>query len=175
MDIKLGDKIAYIKYDTRDYCTPLIVDWGYVFYNDDEKIGCAKPKYSPQYIKHDSPTEKYFIVDDNTKLNMIEVINNEICRFRQDIKTLTTNEKDELVKEEFNKIKQQIIKTAENMIKSDETDFINKLKAICDLKKKLFSIKVSDLDNVHKANGAIKYKIKKLDDLVIKISEIKFE
>ena len=168
MDIKIGDKIAYIKYDVSSWNTSQTVDFGYIFYISDEEIGCARYKNSPNYIKRNSEFERYFHVDIEVKANMTDIIQKEIDSLQTKIKSLTLEEKDEIVKKEFNRIKQQIMNTANNMITDkDETYFISRLKTICELKKQLFSIKISDLDNINKSNGVIKCKIKKLKDLLI--------
>lgn len=174
MNIKIGDKVAYLKYDVSNWNSYPKVDYGTVFYFDDNIIGCIRYNCSPDYIHINSVFEKYFFIGVDTKQNMKDIINTEIEELKSQIKALTADEKNELIKNEFNKVKEQIIKTSENFRNGDDSDFINRLKAVCDLKKKLFSIKVSDLDNIHKKNGSIKYKIKKLEDLLKKIDEIEF-
>lgn len=175
MNLKIGDRIAYIKYDVEDWrISSNGVGTGVVFYIDEELIGCVKHKQSPYYIKRNSNVERYFNLDENSKQNILNVLQEEINRYKGKIRKLTANEKNEIHKNEFNRIKQQIVKTAENMVNSDDSDFINKLKAICDLKKQLFTIKISDLENIHKENGGVKYKISKLEELLRRTKEIEF-
>jgi hypothetical protein len=175
MEIKIGDKIAYIKYDVSNWSSHQDIGWGYAFYVGEDSVGCAKNKCSPVYISNNSTTEKYFLLDSDTKSKMTEIINKKIENLNTEIKSLTSAGKDDLVKTRFNEIKQQIIKTAKNMINSDENDFLTRLKSICEQKKQLFSITISDLDNIHKKNGAVKCKIKKTKELLLKINEIQFE
>lgn len=181
MDIKIGDKIAYIKYNVSDWYTTSEVGYGFVFYKDGERVGCARHKTGTvmvcdvRYIELGDPKyERCFLVDGDFKDEMKSVIQEEIVKFSSQLKTLTSEEKDELKKQEFDRIKKQIISTATNLISDNENDFVSRLKSICQLKKQLFEIKISDLNNVHKHNGVIKAKIKKLKKLLDDIEKIEF-
>jgi len=79
---------------------------------------------------------------------------------------VVTNEmkEDERVRK-YNHFKQQIINTAKNMIASeDDTDFENKLKAISELKKHIFTIELDILSEIRKYNGRIGYNIKLIEN-----------
>ena len=61
-------------------------------------------------------------------------------------------------------LKQEIINTAQNMIEAkDDSEFENKLKAICQKKKQLFEIECDVAQDNRKYNGMIKYKIKDVE------------
>ena len=176
MDIKIGDKVAGIKFDVSNYSSRQYVEWGYVFYVDDEKVGFARYQKSPEYVKINSETEKIYFVNSETKIRMKTLVENIISDLRENIRKLTAEEKDELVKTEFEQIKQKITNTASNMINSEnESQYINRLKEICKMKEQLFSIKISDLNNIHMKNGAIMYKIKQLQELLKNIDQDNFE
>ena len=57
----------------------------------------------------------------------------------------------------------------------DESKFVNCLKEICKLKIKLFTIKIKDLDNIHKHNGTVKWKISQLEEFRKRIVDFNFE
>ena len=58
-------------------------------------------------------------------------------------------------------MKKQIIATAKNMIDyKDDCDFENKLKAIADMKREIFSIELECASDIRKENGKIKWKIR---------------
>lgn len=176
MNIKIGDKLAYVKYDVSNWQSSQIVGWGYVFHVNENQVGLARNQYGTTYIDLNSNCEKLFDISPEIKNLMKTLIEVEISNLKSSIKNLTHEEKEFLIRNEFDRIKQEITNVASNMINSEnESQYINRLKEICQLKNKLFSIKVTDLENVHKSNGAIMYKIKKLQDLLKKIEETDFE
>lgn len=176
IDIKIGDKLAYVKYDISNWQSYQDVDWGYVYYVGEDKVGLARYQQSPASINTNSECEKLYYIDSETKNQMTALLNSEIDKLKNNIRELTHEEKDTLIANEFNRIKQEVTNVAANMIQSDnESSYINRLKEICRLKDKLFSIKVNDLENVHKKNGTIMYKVKQLQELLKKIELIEFE
>lgn len=176
IDIKIGDKLAYVKYDISNWQSHQDVDWGYVYYVGEDKVGLARYQQSPASINTNSECEKLYYIDSETKNQMTALLNSEIDKLKNNIRELTHEEKDTLIANEFNRIKQEVTNVAANMIQSDnESSYINRLKEICRLKDKLFSIKVNDLENVHKKNGTIMYKVKQLQELLKKIELIEFE
>lgn len=46
---------------------------------------------------------------------------------------------------------------------TDDVDFENRLKAISDMKKNIFSIELECVSQIRKANGKIKYEIRELE------------
>ena len=77
-------------------------------------------------------------------------------------------------------MKKQIIATAKNMIDyKDDCDFENKLKAIADMKREIFSIELECASDIRKENGRIKWKIREeksnRDNLLKNISDEKIQ
>ena len=77
-------------------------------------------------------------------------------------------------------MKKQIIATAKNMINyKDDCDFENKLKAIADMKREIFSIELECASDIRKENGRIKWKIREeksnRDNLLKNISDEKIQ
>lgn len=111
-------------------------------------------------------TDKLEILPLSEASNCLEDIqnyyNDEIGKLNCQIKSLDkANYAGEMI-ETYLKLKNQILATAMHMIKSDDDiEFENKLKAICDLKKQLYSIKCEGIEDDRKFNGEIKWKIKK--------------
>jgi len=67
------------------------------------------------------------------------------------------------IKDKYYEIKDKICATAQHMIESDtEVEFENKLKAMCQMKKEMFSIENEDAKNARKRNGEINYQIRLL-------------
>lgn len=88
----------------------------------------------------------------------------EIARLQDKIRKPTQEEKDAEKIEKYKKLKQQIIATAKNLITcKDDCDFENKLKAITDMKKEIFSIKLDCASDIRKENGKIKYEIREAE------------
>lgn len=182
MDIKIGDRIAYIQYNPFNCINKVGIGTVFCKYEKDGVIGVSSYNKStdrivPNYLylnNNDKFVEEQFKINENTKEEMKSYVQDKIKIFESEIKKLTSEEKDEIKRNEFDRIKNQIISTANNMINGDENDFINKLKEICRLKTQLFTIKISDIDNIHKKNGAIKYKIKELKKLLDDVNKIEF-
>lgn len=100
----------------------------------------------------------------------------KIARLQGQIRKPTQEEKDTEKIKKYEKLKQQIIATAKNLINcKDDCDFENKLKAITDMEKKIFSIKLDCASDIRKENGKIKYEIRQTeamrDRLLKEISE----
>ena len=177
--MKIGDKIAYIIL-AKSYVDISSVGWGYIYGISDTAIGVGRLSQGNQIIYKSD--EKYIYcpisIENQEKVRdyFLEIIDEKITYNKSLIRKLTSEEKDELVKNEFNRIKEQIKATAKSMINAeDESKFINCLKEICQLKIKLFTIKIKDLDNIHKQNGAVKWKINQLKEFRKRIVDFNFE
>lgn len=174
--MKIGDNVAYMIHDVSSWSSTQIIGVGTIYFIDDKVIGIGRYQYSPQYIKIGSPFEECVILNNHCKEVFINILDNQINGLLSKIKSLTSEEKDEIIKGEFIKIKTQISVTCLSMLEAtDDTRFINCLKELCRLKEKLFTIKVSDLENIHKQNGAIKAKIRQLEKLRTKVENFVFE
>lgn len=166
--MKIGDKIAYLHFPA-DFSDLPNVGWGYIYGQNKEKIGVARLNHSNRNVYKNVGFDVYCPIaietSDKVKDYFIEIVDEKIEGLKSKVRTLTSEEKDELVKNKFNEIQKRINATADTMLNpTDESQWINCLKEICQLKKQLFSIKIKDLDNVHKENGAIRWKIRQLED-----------
>ena len=166
--MKIGDRIAYISFP-KEFTKLYHVGWGYIYGINDINIGVGKLNYGSYTLLKYSDSDIYCPITAETQEKVreyfLEIIDKKISYHKSLIRTLTSEEKDELVKNEFNRIKEQIRATAKSMIDAeDDTKFINCLKEICLLKIKLFTIKIKDLDNIHKQNGAEKWRIRQLEE-----------
>jgi ERCC4-related helicase len=173
--MKIGDKVAYLKYDISNWQSRQIAGDGIVFYIADDKIGVIKYGYSPEYIDLNSSCQLCVTFSEDVKSQFNDVISKEIEILRSRIKKLTSEEKDELKKKKFNELISKIVSTAYNMCEaSDESRFLNCLHEICKMKTQLYSIKIEDLENTHKYNGGIKYKIRQLQKLLEQVNNYNF-
>ena len=92
-----------------------------------------------------------------------EFYNKQIADYESKIKSVKRGDYEDEIVEKYCNLKQEIINTAKHMIEAkDDVDFENKLKAICEKKKQLYTIKCDGIVSARKQNGAIKYNIKKL-------------
>ena len=88
----------------------------------------------------------------------------QILELEGKIKTVTSEEKEEEKKETYLKLQKQIKATAKNLYEStNDHDFENRLKAITEMKKSIFSIELECVSQIRIENGAVKYKIKELE------------
>lgn len=104
-----------------------------------------------------------------TNINDVENVRNEIASYYEEnisklqrqIRKPTQGEKESEKIERYNELKNQIIATAKNMIDyKDDCDFENKLKAIANMKREIFSIELKCSSDIRKENGRIKRKIR---------------
>lgn len=118
----------------------------------------------------------------------VEAIRNEIIssyeekivELQSQIRKVTQEEKDAERLEKYESLKKQILGTAKNLINyKDDDDFENKLKAISDMKRAIFSIDLDCASDIRKANGRIKWKIREeisvRDSLLRNISDENIE
>ena len=95
----------------------------------------------------------------NAKLDL------EIAELKNNMKSVKRLDYSQEVKDKYYNLKNQINATAKHMIESEnDTDFENKLKAICELKKQLYTIECDGLNDARKFNGNILYKIKQINN-----------
>jgi len=94
----------------------------------------------------------------NAKLDL------EIEELKNNMKSVKRSDYAQEIKDKYYNLKNQINATAKHMIESEnDTDFENKLKAICELKKQLYTIECDGLSDARKYNGNILYKIKEIN------------
>lgn len=88
----------------------------------------------------------------------------KIAEIKKQLRVVTEEEKEIEKTEKYDKLKEQIMNTARHMLESDNNDtFENKLRAIADLKKALFSIELESGAEIRKQNGRVKYTIKTIE------------
>ena len=99
---------------------------------------------------------------DDIRNQIIEKYEEEISELQSQIRKPTQEEKDADKAKKYEYLKQQIINTAKNLVNNykDHDDFENKLKAIAEMKKDIFSIELECVSDIRKENGRIKWKIR---------------
>lgn len=168
--MKIGDTVVYM-YTHTSYKIGI----GTVYYISDEAICIGRFGYDSITIMLNDKDWIYEVLSENTKNNFITLLKNRISEQESNIHPLTSLEKDTIMKDAFNKKKAQILATAKHMIDSkDDSEFINRLKAIGQLKKELFTIRISDISDVHQRNSEAKFEIRRLKDLLKKVKEFDY-
>lgn len=165
-DYKIGD-IVLFSLNGNDEKVKLYKEVGLIIAINNENIcvfqlkrygGATMHKIDINKIRH--ICEKESVVQEIKEYYNSKIKNNENM-----IKSIKRSDyKDEIINKYYD-LKTQIINTAKNMCElnsDDDTSFENKLKAICQKKKELFSIKCEGLNDARKYNGEIKYNIREL-------------
>ncbi len=102
------------------------------------------------------------IVDDE----ILNHYNKKIDEYRLKLKEVTQEMKDDERVKKYEFLKNQIKTTAKNLCESqDDFDFENKLKAICRLKKELYTIELDCISEIRKYNGNIYYEIRQVENV----------
>ena len=121
---------------------------------------------STTYIKLFDKSQIFYL---HEKVMIIKTLNEEldlkILELKKKIKSVRRSDYEADIHNKYLDLQRQIKTTAQNMIKSEDNivDFENKLKAICDIKKQLFSIESDELSEARKYNGGILYQIKQIE------------
>lgn len=98
---------------------------------------------------------------ENIRNEIISYYEDRIAELQSQIRKPTQEEKCAEKIEKYNNLKEQILSTAKHMINCEcNHDFENKLKAIADMKCKIFSIELECASDIRKKNGMIKWKIR---------------
>ena len=113
---------------------------------------------------------------DDIRNQIISKYEKEISELQSQIRKPTQEEKDADKAEQYEDLKRRIINTAKNLINyKDSEDFENKLKAIAEMKRAIFSIELECVSDIRKENGRIKWqirdKISERDGLLKNINE----
>ena len=112
------------------------------------------------------PTEYVYEIDtvDNKILEIQECYQEEIKAKSELLRSVRRSDYEDEVIDKYELLKVEIINTCKNLIDSEsDVDFENKLKAICEKKKQIFSIECEGVNDARKYNGQIKYEIKELE------------
>jgi hypothetical protein len=90
---------------------------------------------------------------------------------KNQLKTVSTEEKDKEKQEWYDNIKKRILVNAERMLKSDldDDDFLNRVKELTNLKKQLFTNELKCISEIHRYNGTIKYEYRQLENEMNKL------
>lgn len=98
---------------------------------------------------------------EKVRTEIIANYDKKITELQSQIRKATQEEKDAERLEKYESLKKQILGTAKNLVNyKDDDDFENKLKAIADMKRAIFSIDLDCASDIRKANGRIKWKIR---------------
>lgn len=101
---------------------------------------------------------------DNILKEINEYYDIQINELNAKIKSVNRIDYPSEISDKYILLKNEIKNTAKNMFEAeDDFDFENRLKAICQKKKQLFSIECEGISSARKHNGAIKYEIKELE------------
>lgn len=105
----------------------------------------------------------------NDRVEVVDTIKhyyeNQIEIMKTQLKPISRSFYEEELNNEYKDIREQIINTCLNMSHDlDDTEFENKLKAICIKKNNLFSRKCEEVNEARKHNGEVKYRIKELEN-----------
>ena len=92
----------------------------------------------------------------------------EIEKLKQSLKSTIRADYSVELQEEYDRLKELIIKNMERSILEESMDindnsFENRLKEICKLKKQIFSIPCDGAKDARKDNGTVKYNIKQIE------------
>ena len=162
MKLKMGDVILYSTSEEKSKLKPNI---GYIL----------KIKEDGDYVVLSSVVGTVYrnIKEYNIEtIENVEIVRNDIKSYYEkqiselesQIKTVTSEEKEEKRKERYIELQKQIKTTAKNLYEStNDHDFENRLKAITEMKKSIFSIELECVSQIRIENGAVKYKIKELE------------
>lgn len=159
-EIKIGDYV-YFKYSDED---SIFSRSGMIIKIHNENVSILESKH-------------YNTVIEKVNINAIRPISNreqvvdEINRFYDEkikeletqLKSVKRSDYQEEIKSKYLLLKEEIMNTCNNILKTtDDYEFEEKLKAICQKKKQLFSIECEGMNNARKSNGEVKYNINQL-------------
>ena len=155
MSFKLGDLVYFNKSkDGYDFSTGVLIRQK----NDNFLV----LNYGDNCFKSTYWTKEIYGLDDKSVIT--DIINNyyskQIEELKSQLKPISKSFYLEELSEDYKNIREQIINTCLNMSHDlDDTEFENKLKAICIKKTNLFERKCTKVDEARKHNGGIKIEI----------------
>lgn len=118
------------------------------------------------FIYHNRSFDTISKLDDREKVEdeIVSYYDERINEYKDKLKVATQEVKDTEKFQKYEKLKQQIKATAKHLYESeDDLDFENKLKAICQLKKQIYTIELDCVSDIRKYNGNMLYEIKELE------------
>lgn len=158
--IKIGDYVYFKNLDKDNIFT----NSGMILNIHNEKVSILNTGYCRTYIETVNINNIRPISD---KEQIVDEINNyyneEIKKQEFQLKSVKRSDYQGEIKSKYLLLKQEILNTCRNMLETtDDYEFEQKLKAICQKKKQLFSIECEGMNQARKFNGEVKYNIREL-------------
>lgn len=160
MSFKLGDLVYFNK--SKDGCDFSV---GVLISQKDDNFLVLD--YGRSYSKVTHWTKNIYYLDDRSVIvdTSKNYYSKQIEELKSQLKPISRSFYSEELSEDYKNIREQIINTCLNMSHDlDDTEFENKLKAICIKKTNLFERKCTKVDEARKHNGEVKYRIRELEN-----------
>lgn len=158
---KIGDKVLFCKNrEEYDFYCGVILD------NQDDIFFIVTPEKHVNSIMM-VREENIFNYEENIEYikKLVDIGYFQIIKELADsLKDITDEEKDKEKVEKFNEIKTLILKNCVRIVGDDDDEFERRLKEIYKLKKEIYSIKIEGVEKIRRHNGAIKYKMAKMNE-----------
>ena len=156
--MKSGQIVLHNQNDTLKYCI--------IISRNNESCDILHLDGFPCSIYNVDIKNLFYLYERFEAENLINIkLDSEIAELKNNIKSVKRLDYTQEIKDKYYNLKNQINATAKHMIESEnDTDFENKLKAICELKKQLYTIECDGLSDARKFNGNILYKIRKINE-----------
>jgi len=156
--MKSGQIVIHNQNDTLKYCI--------IISRNNETYDILHLDGIPCSIYNVDVKSLFYLYERLVAENLINIkLDSEIAELKNNMKSVKRLDYAQEVKDKYYNLKNQINATAKHMIESEnDTDFENKLKAICELKKQLYTIECDGLSDARKFNGNILYKIRKINE-----------
>ncbi len=158
--IKIGDYV-YFKSLEKD---SIFTKSGMVLNINNDRVsilekGCYSSRIEIVSINNIRPiSDKENIIDE-----IKNFYNEKIKKQEYQLKSIKRSDYKEEIKSKYTLLQKEILNTCRNMLETtDDYEFEQKLKAICQKKKQLFSIECESMNDARKFNGEVKYNIKEL-------------
>lgn len=158
--IKVGDYVYFKSLDKDNIFTKS----GVVLNINNDRVSILEKGYYSCSIETVSINN---VRSTSDKENIIDEINNfynkEIEKQESQLKSIKRSDYQKEIKSKYSLLQKEILNTCRNMLEiTDDYEFEQKLKAICQKKKQLFSIECEGMNEARKFNGEVKYNIREL-------------
>ena len=161
---KIGDKVLF---SLGGESQPAIKsNFGIILGISDDKYSVVAPGFGHTSIYKNIGSHRIEYLDNKSIVEneILGYYNKEINKYKIMLKKITQETKDAEKMNKYESLKTQIKTTAKNLYQSkDDFDFENKLKAICHLKKQLYTIELDCISETRIYNGHIYHEIKQLE------------
>lgn len=158
--IKIGDYV-YFKCLEKDN---IFTKSGIVLNINNDKVSILEKGYYSSSIETVSINNVRAISDKENIIDEIKNFYNEkIKKQETQLKSIKRSDYQEEIKSKYTLLQKEILNTCKNILDTtDDYEFEQKLKAICQKKKQLFSIECEGMNDARKFNGEVKYNIREL-------------